>query len=244
MATPQLEQDWRDKQWTKAQQELFNRVLLAVLLIGLGVWIGSLLFAGDNGYAVNIYTEILSIGVTVGLLNYLAERRSLREYKEQLVRNAGSRAHDTALSAIDEMRKRGWLINDEEQLLKGATLSKANLSGANLSEVDLSGASLYEIDLSNADLSQANLSGVDLGVANLSGASLFGANLNNARLLGTDLSSAILVSVDLSDAMLGDTEFNEETMLPDGIYWSPELTTFDLSERFGVIFDDFSIADE
>ena len=97
-----------------------------------------------------------------------------------------------------------WLWGEEggqKANLRGADLSKAdlswaNLSKANLSWADLSWANLSKANLLGADLSKANLSGADLSKADLSKADLRwadlrGANLSKANLRGADLSGAI-----------------------------------------------------
>jgi uncharacterized protein YjbI with pentapeptide repeats len=79
--------------------------------------------------------------------------------------------------------------------LRGANLSKADLTNANLSKADLTGANLGSANLTKADLSGAKLVDVVLSKADLSGAklinaNLFGAYLSDVNLSGTDLSGA------------------------------------------------------
>ena len=84
-----------------------------LFLVLIGVLIGAVIFANDSGYGTNIYTELLSVGLTILVLNGLQERRDTRnrikDLQEQLVREAGSSVNATARTAIDTMRKRGWL---------------------------------------------------------------------------------------------------------------------------------------
>jgi uncharacterized protein YjbI with pentapeptide repeats len=86
--------------------------------------------------------------------------------------------------------------------LRGAVLSRADLSGADLSGADLSGAVLSGAVLSRAVLSGADLSGADLSRADLRGAVLSRAVLRGAVLSGADLSRAVLRGADLSRAVL------------------------------------------
>ena len=76
--------------------------------------------------------------------------------------------------------------------LRGAYLSKANLSRADLREADLRGVRLSEANLSRADLREADLRGVRLSEANLSRADLRGADLRGAYLSKANLSRANL----------------------------------------------------
>jgi len=145
--------------------------------------------------------------------------------------DAGSQVHATAVTAVNTMRKRGWLkTRDATQLLvkaylnganlSGAELFQANLSGTNLLGANLSGANLRSADLSSAELWEVNLSGANLDGANLSGANLDGANLSGADLRSANLSGARLQWADLSGAKFGHETFLSYTTLPDGKLWS------------------------
>jgi hypothetical protein len=79
--------------------------------------------------------------------------------------------------------------------LRGANLSRANLSGA-----DLRGANLIDANVAGADLSAANLSRADLNWAHLGGADLIEADLSNANLFEANLSDADLSGADLREA--------------------------------------------
>lgn len=196
MATNNPQSDWRSETFfTPEQQHFFNRIVLAIVLVGLGIWIGSLIFSGDesSGYATNIYTEILSVAVTVGILDYLNRRRDeqsrVKELKARLVREAGGQSNEAAKRAVDELRANGWLIG-EDSLIKGA-----HMEGANLQEVNLKDANLQKANLKDANLQRANLEGTTL-----QGANLFAANLQGARLEFVNLEGARLEFVNLDDA--------------------------------------------
>lgn len=217
----QAEQSSDTYQMTPEQQQLFNRVLLAVMLIGLGVWLGSFLFSvngplyNEDGYKTNLYTEFISIGITVGLLNFLAEQREKRRRKrdkiERLRREVRSDINSTARSAVNEAREEGWLTNsDKEPIFKHVALTnidyeegsvtdltKANLNNANLEGSYLAGGNLYRAKLQNA-----NLQGANLEDANLTEANLNFANLRGARLARTWLMKADFIDANLQDAFL------------------------------------------
>jgi uncharacterized protein YjbI with pentapeptide repeats len=86
--------------------------------------------------------------------------------------------------------------------LRGANLSKLNLSGANLREVNLTGANLSGANLSDADLTNGNLASAVLNGADLNNASLTGANLRAASLQNTDLSFTGMIGTNLESANL------------------------------------------
>lgn len=209
--------DFRDDAiWTPERQQAFNRIVLGALLIGLGVWIGSLIFGGDEGYATNVYTEVLSIAVTVGLLDYLNrrrdERRRIEDLKEQLLRDVRSQSNETAKNAVHQLRARGWL-QGENGLLKGAQMSAANLQDAFLVEVDLSSAALVMANLQRAFLNGAKLNGSYLISANLQGARLSSVDLQGANLLRAKLQGAVLSLANLQDANLNTTNIRDANLI-------------------------------
>ena len=101
-----------------------------------------------------------------------------------------------------------------EVILRGADLTKANLTGADLSGTKLTAANLSRADLHGAkltatDLSEANLSGADLGKAQLHGAYLTKAELSGADLTRADLTGAYLTGVHASEPIPFKTEHKE-----------------------------------
>ncbi|GAB4516570.1 MAG: hypothetical protein OHK0046_22150 [Anaerolineae bacterium] len=225
--------DWRERELKKDDLQQAGRLSGGFLLLGIGVWIGARLFAGDapliddTGYYTNIFTEVLSVILTIGVLNYLAERREdkrrEREYKARLIREANSLDNATAIKAIRELDEHRWL-RGENGALQRAYLQQANLSRASLGGANLSGANLWEVNLSRAYLQQAdlsgahlrggtNLSGASLWETNLSGADLGGANLSGANLWEANLSGASLVRANLSGAHLGEANLSGTGLL-------------------------------
>lgn len=89
--------------------------------------------------------------------------------------------------------------------LSGAILNLADLSGADLTGANLSMAGLVGVDLTDAMLSRADLSGATLAEAILIRAHLFGANLSGALLLMANLDGAHLTGADLSGVSLAST---------------------------------------
>ena len=227
------------------------RILGGIVLVGLGIWIGSLIFAGDNGYGTNLYTELISIGVTVFILDFLNrrrdERRRIEDLKERLLRDIRSSENSVAKQAAHELREYGWL-DRKTGLLQGANLNSANLQEANLWGAKMQGAHLLEANLQGADLEVASLQGADLSGANLQGAHLGSvklqqaklrranlqeadlqeANLQGADLSGSNLEGAHLADANLEGANLKHTKFDEHTVLPNEICWQSdvEMTRF------------------
>jgi hypothetical protein len=64
--------NWREKEFRI--DKIFYFTAIAGVLILFGVWLGSELFDADS-VLQNVYTEVLSIAVSVLILNKLEERR-------------------------------------------------------------------------------------------------------------------------------------------------------------------------
>ena len=141
MATNELPPDrWETAEKLWRDERFVYQILGGLVLVGIGVWIGSRLFDGDPGYATNLYTEVLSISVTVFVLDLLARRREERReearLKANLVMRMRSQVNDTAVSAANELWSRGWLFDGS---LNGALLSAPIWKRADLSEAKWKG---------------------------------------------------------------------------------------------------------
>src|SRR5664279_3826006 len=163
-----------------ADNRLFYKLLGAAALVGIGVLVGRWIYAAPDAqqawsYGVNLYTSIISIGVTVLILDELNRRRSKRdaevELKRQLVDDAASTSNPIAVNAVHQLSRKGWLQGDNG-LLKGADLRLANLQQAFLLDANLKGARLIDANLQEANLIAANLQNATLSHARLQGAIL------------------------------------------------------------------------
>lgn len=205
-----------------------------------------------DSFALNMSTEIISVSVTFVFLDWLfgtrqeTQRRIEAEdrLKTDLIERMGSSVREITIEAVDELRRRGWLMDGSlsgrpfrSANLEGIDLSKANLTNVNmhrailkqadlrlaqLDDADLSGAWLNEARLWQASLRNANLWQARLHGVNVREADLTGASLNEARLSNADLREADLFQSDVQGANFKDAQFDEKTRLPDGSYWTPE----------------------
>lgn len=124
--------------------------------------------------------------------------------------------------------------------LRGADLSEANLEGANLFACILEDAKLGFANLSGAQLNYTNFQNANLEGAKLQGADLRQANLEGAKLVGNDyidpnkygnyftLSNKTLRDFSFEelrqiDELSNEAEFDENTLLPDGAFWTPDI---------------------
>lgn len=186
------------------------------LYVVVGIFVGLIMFPflelliNDlSQLLIGLVPEAIGIGFTVFFLDRIYKKRDEDSLKKRLIGEASSRSNETAKSAIDWMRREGWLTGDGGLLINAnlsyANLENANLEGANLKEADLSyanlnGANLRNASLTNTRLFDARLIGTDLSNANLNKAWLDLAYLNNATLTGVNLTSASLSGCNLAEA--------------------------------------------
>ena len=132
-----------------------------------------------KGFLTNAGTELLSIAITILVLNELYQRaqeeQSTEQLKRQLIREVGSSIRDVAVPAVEQLKTHGWgfrKLDELDESLVGASLGHANLQGARLSHANLQGAKLMRAKLQAADLMRAKLQGANLAHANLEEADL------------------------------------------------------------------------
>jgi len=140
-------------------------------------------------FYANASTELISIAITVIIIDYLNKLRQDKQFKDQLIRDMGGLSNEFALRAVRELAHHKWLYDGS---LRGAELERANLQGAILGGANLTGANLKGANLSGTTLKGANLSVANLWRANLRGAYLERVDLRSANLDGVDLRSANL----------------------------------------------------
>jgi Pentapeptide repeats (8 copies) len=166
----------------------------------------------------NLGIELISIGITVLIIENLNRQISERDRKAELILQMGSPDNAFAVEAVRILRSKHWLTDGS---LEGADLQHANLQGADLQQANLQGADFRFANLQGAKLSYADLRGADLVAANLQQAKLYyanlrGASLQNTKLQGADLMFAFLQGTDLSRAL-----FDQNTILSYSDRWWP-----------------------
>ncbi len=167
--------------------------------------------------------------------------------KNALIRQLGSSDNRQVLKALEDLKANGWFrdgslraVQLENANLQGAALAKAemqqaNLQGANLTKaylgethlkaanlrrVKLCDANMRNIILIEADLSGADLSRAYMPSAILTGAVLMGANLTSTNFWQANLGKANLHNAVMTGANLFDIRCDEQTILPDGTFWT------------------------
>jgi len=174
-------------------------------------------------YYANASTELVSIALTVLLIDALYEYRQNLQLKEQLIREMRSPDNGIALRAVEELRAYNWLFDGS---LKGISLRRANLAGCNLKGAVLDGADFTGANLKTASFREASMEAVILSGANLEGAFLRGAKLHQAVISGAILKNAILTSADLESTDFSGAIFNRATQFPEGFNPKKEKAVF------------------
>lgn len=175
-------------------------------------WLGSAFV--DHFYA-EIATSLLSISLTVLLIDRLYERREAVTLKQRLLRELGSSDNGFAVRAAKEVRAQGWMAD--------GSLTKCDLSLANLANANFQGAIVIDTNCYKAHLIDANFKGAKFtggsfhetlfngatlddtivdGDADFLKAEFAGASLRDIQLPGAKLEEAVFFRADLSNANL------------------------------------------
>lgn len=227
----------------------------SALYLLVGVYIGALLFDGggvastDSGYAVNLWTEVLGIAVTVVIINRLSQRQADEERKRLLQVMLKSTEPSVAILAFAELDARNSLDYLGQANIPGVPLQYrnlahvpiylANLSNADHQRLDVSYAYGWEVNFSKASLVAANFryahlggadfTNADLGIADMSNTYLHGAILRGASISTTNFTNAHLVYANLSETQPHNATFVGANLfgayLHNCVYF--ELATFD-----------------
>ena len=183
--------------------------LLVLVLAVLGAVVGYRNLHGGEfdfelfieDFYANLSTELISIAITVLVIDGLYQARRRQADKASLVIRMRSKRNTTAVDAVEEARARGWL--------QRGLVEDADLRGANLKRADFQNASLAGANLSLATLRGADLRGADLTKVNLEQAILIGANLKGSTVSDEQLSLAyILTYAIMPDGSFYNGKFN------------------------------------
>ncbi len=196
-----------DRRWHDVQHTWRNNAWLfgvfGFVLGMLAMPAARLLLTDLDELLAGLVPETFGIVFTVLIIDRLYRNRERRRhvltYQSQLAHEAGSTVNDIAVRAVDDLRKRGWLT-DDDGLLRGQNLVRAALSHAQLVNANLSGAALRQASLTGARLTQANLQQADLTRADLTNAQLQAADLRESKLHFAACAGARFGAADLSNA--------------------------------------------
>lgn len=244
---PNLQFGSSTRTWLE-QRDPVRFVAYCALALGLLVAIGGHRYSGPlldyvRDFYANGATELVSIAITILIIDRLYERKQREHEKQRLILQLGSSHLGFATEASRLLNLHGWLTDGSvrKAYLHGTNLSRALLVAADfqgcelsqakfrfaaLNKANLKKAYLLAADLSDTHLIEANLEEATLAHANLSRATMSGANLVRANLQGanmqaTNLLCANLADADLTDADLLEAIYDQNTEWPSG--FEPEM---------------------
>jgi len=229
----EIQQLHKDYNW-------FYSLIGGLVVLIIGIFIGHFLIDGEliiGEYGVNLYTEVVSIIVTVLILDRINDYRAKQQLKKRLVREAGSQSNETAKSAVDWIRHEGWLTTTNGLLknveLKYANLNRADLSRANLQQSNFHRANLEQVDLHKSRMQESSFIGAILRDADLRNSLLNGTDFHSADLENSDLGDADLQHAVLMSANLHNTNFSRANLqhanLSNAIFSGTDLTHANLA---------------
>lgn len=170
----------------------FNIHNVALLLLLVSLAVGTFGYLLENGimfdlmtlnsdFYANISTELLSISITVLVIERLIRKREETELKRQLVRELKSNDNATALRALEELNAHDW---SRHGAIRRAHLLRANFKNGYLKNVDLSYTWMRDANFENAYMQGTKLRGAVLVGVNLKGAkALTSIQLSEAKML-------------------------------------------------------------
>lgn len=213
-------------------------VLICSIILGMTRFGGN----SQNDYLMNLFTEGMGIVATVFLINRWYAKREQESLRKRLIREAGSRSHDIAISAVEWMDREQWL-RGEDGLLQGENLQDARLwdarmDGANLQRTILDRAVLCKVTLKCANLRDAHLRFAELHNAKLNNAGLQNSKCHGVMMPGAMLEDACLKCADLSYACLEGASLQgayfkganlHEAKLKDAFLWDADFFDADLT---------------
>lgn len=201
-------------------------------------------------FIISIAPEIVGIFITVVIIDTFYRRREEERLKHDLIREMGSFANPVAIRAVEALRDKGWLTDGtlihkkfhQAELkyadLSNAVLNRCRFAGANWQNVkayhlQLTGGQLGGIDLRKSQLNVSNLAHTNINDAdareadfrgcNLEGVHFDQTDLENCNFTGTNLKGTDFYNANLKGVDFERAVFDENTLMPDGYSWTPEL---------------------
>ncbi|MGB7340306.1 MAG: pentapeptide repeat-containing protein [Phototrophicaceae bacterium] len=212
------------------------RYLRGFVLVIFGIWLGSLFFSDMEGYATNVFTEIIGIFATYLIFDEITKRAAKQEQRDHLFSELNNPSISPAVNALDQLRRDDALPDD---YFIGINLRRANWEGAyiggiNFEKAQLDGVNFKFVTSHNGDKNhKVNFKGVNLRYANLSGANLWKADFTCADLRFITLANAFLGHANLEGVYLKEAQLDDvtwmsrkgygEATLPDGQQWTPDI---------------------
>jgi hypothetical protein len=177
----------------------------------------------------NIIPELLSISITVLIIDTLYRKHSDDELKKVLIKQLGSKNNAVASQALEELGARGWL---SDGTLNSAYLISANLDGNSITGADMRGVHLSFASLKDTPWFETDLEGAFLDHADLENATL------SMPAVGPHFAEANLENAFLSHANLRNSKVRHEQLVKVRTLWRatmPDGSTYD--GRYNLQYD-------
>ncbi|QRN82868.1 pentapeptide repeat-containing protein [Chloroflexota bacterium] len=142
---------------------------------------------------VNVHPELIGMGFTILVLDFITHKYLEREEKRRILRNLGNPSKYFSIDAYYQAKNKEWLTDGSMvnaqlsySVLKEIDLSKVNFENVVLKKAHLERAIFVEAILINAVFDEAHLEGCKFIRAHIEGASF-----EESHLSGTDFTDAI-----------------------------------------------------
>jgi hypothetical protein len=174
-----------------------QKVAFGILVIGFLVFIFGYHYQHPEGWDLqslttdfyaNLSTELISISITVLVIDSLYKHHETLGEKKRLILEMGSPDNGIATRAVQIMQRETSYVLDGSLNLK--SFWRANLDGAELYSAELEGASFHYASMVGVELPGANLRNVAFWSTNLEGAFIQDADLSGATVVFTNMKNA------------------------------------------------------
>jgi uncharacterized protein YjbI with pentapeptide repeats len=196
---------------------VFTIYRVAFLLAAIAVALWYFYHIGIDALLPNIVIDLLSVALTVFIIDKMYRLRSDAERKKVLVSLLGSKNNAVATGALHELDAQGWLSDGS---LQSAFLTSCNLDGNSFSGADLRRVSFSFASLRDTTWFEADLQGAFLDYADLSNATLsmhaVGPHFTEADLTGSTLTNANLSGAKVRHEQLCRVRSLWRATMPDG----------------------------
>lgn len=173
-----------------------------------------------QGISTEMVGAIMTTIIFGVALVFFQESQAEQRLREDLIFQMSSPTNSFAIQAVRRMDREGWLADGT---LHGADLANGDLSAARLNGASMIGVNLTDTDLSDAFLTNTLLVGAVMEDVDLSNAFLLRADLDSVDLSDSNLRGTYFLAANLRNVDLTNTEFDENTTLPDGSRWTADV---------------------
>lgn len=155
--------------------------------------------------------ELLSIAITVLIIDTLNKKRSEDERKRELILQMGSPSNDFAIEAVRLLDHHNWV---KDGSLRKQFFTYANLENVILLAADFSHSTIIESTFKNAELEDTTFHGCRFEYCNFENIEFAHINMSDSELIGCFFRNANMSNIHPLNW--------KNTILPDGTIWTPD----------------------